>query len=153
MPALIQDLADEKAAAAFGAKLATALKPGAVICLDGPLGAGKTTVSRGIIQAYAGAREVPSPTFTLVETYDGPHGALWHFDLYRLEKPQDLWELGLEEALEEGIVLVEWPDRAVSILPKDALSISFEILENDARRVTLKAPETWREPLQAAGIA
>lgn len=139
---------------AFGAALASVLRAGDVVTLEGPLGAGKTTLARGLIAAFAGAEIVPSPTFTLVETYPGKAGALWHFDLYRLEKPADVWELGLEEALEDGVVLMEWPDRIAGLLPEGALRLELAILDSRARRLTATGPQApWRARLRAAGIA
>src|SRR5689334_12245837 len=92
-------LPDAAATEAFGARLAASLRVGDVVCLSGDLGAGKTTLARGAITAWTGVNEdAPSPTYTLVQTYDGPRGALWHVDLYRLNRPEEAWELGLEDA-------------------------------------------------------
>lgn len=151
-------LSNEQATARFGARLAPALAAGDVVALEGPLGAGKTTLARGLIGAFAGAETVPSPTFTLVETYAGEAGELWHFDLYRLEKPADVWELGLEDALADGICLIEWPDRIEGLLPEDVLRLDLAILEGSARRLTASGPEPWRMRLPPdlignAGIA
>ena len=104
-------LKDENAAKALGARLGALLAPGDAVCLSGVLGAGKSTLARGIIQSAAGAKEAPSPTFTFVETYEAKTFLLWHFDLYRLERPEDVWELGYEDALDEGVVVIEWPER------------------------------------------
>ncbi len=147
-----QFLAHEDAAAAFGARLAPLLRPCDIICLEGPLGAGKTTLARGLIKAYCGAREVPSPTFTLVETYQGREAALWHFDLYRLEQPNDVWELGLEDALDDGVCLIEWPDRIARLLPENVLRLNFHIPKDGGRMLHIEAGEDWRKRLQAAGI-
>src|SRR5471030_3213873 len=102
-------LADETATAALAAALARRARPGDVITLGGPLGAGKTRFARGFITALGVADEVPSPTFTLVQTYETASGMVWHFDLYWLTGPDEVRELGLEEALIDGIVLIEWP--------------------------------------------
>ena len=112
MPAFPLPLADEKATEQLGATLAARLKPGDVVGLKGELGAGKTTLARAILRAAADdpALIVPSPTFTLVEVYETPRGTYWHFDLYRLETPEQVFELGWEEARAEGIVLLEWPE-------------------------------------------
>ena len=119
-------LDDEAATARLGAVLAAELKPGEAICLTGPLGAGKSTLARALIRALTTPTEdVPSPTFTLVQSYDLPAGAAHHFDLYRLDGPAGLDELGWDEAL-EGIVLVEWPDRLGALAPADALRITLE---------------------------
>ncbi|HLG44886.1 MAG TPA: tRNA (adenosine(37)-N6)-threonylcarbamoyltransferase complex ATPase subunit type 1 TsaE [Reyranella sp.] len=131
-------LPTEQATEALGATLAARLKPGDVVGLKGDLGAGKTTLARAIIRAAAAdpALIVPSPTFTLVEVYDTPRGAYWHFDLYRLDEPQQVYELGWEEALAEGIVLLEWPERLGRLLPKH-LSVTLELASDDGRRAIL----------------
>jgi tRNA threonylcarbamoyladenosine biosynthesis protein TsaE len=146
-------LRDEKATAAFGAKLAGLLRAGDVVALKGPLGAGKTTLARGLIGAFAGAREVPSPTFALVETYAGMTAELWHFDLFRLDKPDDVWELGLEEALDDGVSLIEWPERIGDLLPADALRLHLAISDSGARLLTARGDGAWGARLHAAGIA
>ena len=130
-------LPNEQATEALGATLAVRLRPGDVVGLKGDLGAGKTTLARAIIRAAAAdpGLIVPSPTFTLVEVYDTPRGSYWHFDLYRLDDPQQVYELGWEEALAEGIVLLEWPERLGPLLPQH-LSVTLE-LDGDGRRALL----------------
>jgi len=130
-------LPNEQATEALGATLAARLKPGDVVGLKGDLGAGKTTLARAIIRAAAADPDliVPSPTFTLVEVYDTPRGSYWHFDLYRLDDPQQVYELGWEEALADGVVLLEWPERLGPLLPQH-LSVILEI-EGDGRRALL----------------
>ncbi len=137
MPAFPLPLADETATEQLGATLAARLKPGDVVGLKGELGAGKTTLARAILRAAMDdpALIVPSPTFTLVEVYETPHGTYWHFDLYRLETPEQVFELGWEEARAEGIVLLEWPERLGPLLPKH-LSVTLEI-DGDGRRALL----------------
>ncbi len=137
MPAFSMSLPDEAATERLGATLAERLRPGDVVGLKGELGSGKTTLARAILRAAAGDPElvVPSPTFTLVEVYDTPRGTYWHFDLYRLEAPQQAYELGWEEALAGGISLVEWPERLGPLLPRH-LSVTLEI-ESDGRRALL----------------
>ena len=147
-----QDLPGEAATKALGAALARVLAAGDVVRLEGALGAGKSTLARALIAAATGVKDAPSPTFTLVETYEGPHFALWHFDLYRLEKPEDAWELGLEEALDGAAALVEWPERAAGLLPADALTVRLEIA-GAARRAVIEGNEAWRARLHSAGIA
>jgi tRNA threonylcarbamoyladenosine biosynthesis protein TsaE len=116
-------LASEAATAALGAAVARALRPGDAVCLWGPLGAGKSTLARGLIRALTGpAEEVPSPTFTLVQLYEGALPVA-HFDLYRLSGPAEVEELGLDEALDEGAVVIEWPERLGGRLPRDRLDI------------------------------
>ena len=119
-------LPDQAATEALAARLAAVLQPGDVVALGGDLGAGKTTFARALIRAAAGAEvEVPSPTFTLVQTYDLPMGPIWHFDLYRLTGPDEVIELGWDEARADGIVLVEWPDRLGPLLPAERLEIGL----------------------------
>jgi tRNA threonylcarbamoyladenosine biosynthesis protein TsaE len=137
MPAFPLPLADETATEQLGATLAARLKPGDVVGLKGELGAGKTTLARAILRAAADDPEliVPSPTFTLVEVYETPRSTYWHFDLYRLETPEQVFELGWEEARADGIVLLEWPERLGPLLPKH-LSVTLEI-DGAGRRALL----------------
>lgn len=114
---------DEEAMLRLGGELAQFCQPGAVIFLQGPLGAGKTTLVRGILRALNFQGVIKSPTFTLVESYDLAIGALFHFDLYRLNDPQELLDIGLEDYLQpEAICLIEWPEKALAILPKPSIS-------------------------------
>jgi len=132
-------LADEAASAALGQRLAIAARPGDVIALYGDLGAGKTTLARALIRALAGPEtEAPSPTFTLVQTYETPGLPVWHFDLYRLENPGEARELGLEEAV-DGLALIEWPERLGRDLPRMRLEVrlSFAGTGRIARLVDL----------------
>jgi tRNA threonylcarbamoyladenosine biosynthesis protein TsaE len=119
-------LPDEAATGALAARVARLARPGDAILLDGPLGAGKSAFARAFLRAAAGdpGLEVPSPTFTLVQTYELPAGPAHHMDLYRLEGPDALPELGWDEA-REGIVLVEWPERLGAFTPPDALRIAL----------------------------
>ncbi len=125
-------LADEDATMSLGAGLAPYLRAGDVVLLKGDLGAGKTTWARGLICSLLGDVEVPSPTYTLVQTYDAPNFEVWHFDLYRLKQESDIWELGIEEALEDCICLIEWPQRIDGLLNGSELTISLNI--NKAER-------------------
>lgn len=112
---------------ALGRSLATLAGPGDAILLEGPIGAGKSCLARAFIRARLGeAEEVPSPTFTLVQVYDDDGTEIWHADLYRLTHPDEVWELGLDQAFETAICLVEWPDRLGSHLPPGALTIRLE---------------------------
>ena len=107
-------------------EIASLLKPRDVILLKGELGAGKSTFARALIQSLCGVQtEVPSPTFTLVQTYETPTYVLWHFDLYRLEHSQEIYELGIEEAYRSGVCLIEWPERLGTALPKEYLEIEL----------------------------
>lgn len=120
-------------------ELAAKLSPGDIVLLEGSLGAGKTVFARALIRALADdpALEVPSPTFTLVQTYDTPHGSVAHFDLYRLEDPEEVYELGWEDAQAGSIVIVEWPQRLGSLAPKDAIRVSFKTSDDNERVITL----------------
>ena len=140
------DLPDEAATQALGAKLAAALRPGDAVCLTGPLGAGKSTLARALVRALTSPdEEVPSPTFTLVQFYDGPDFPVAHFDLYRLTDPDEAYEIGLEEALEDGAALIEWPQRLEGRLPTDRLAIDITPVgeEGEARRAVIVAHGTF----------
>ena len=126
MDALETVLPDAAATAALATRLAPLTVPGDVVALRGALGSGKTSFARGFIQARAGrALDVPSPTFTLVQTYELPDGTIWHFDLYRLERADDAIELGIDEAFADGISLIEWPERLGDLLPGRRLDITL----------------------------
>jgi len=119
-------LSDENATLALGAKLMKFLSPGHTVALTGDLGAGKTTLVRGMLQSVLGEIEVPSPTFTLVQTYEVRNFEVWHCDMYRLERPQDGYELGLLDAFEDAVCLIEWPDKIAPLLPKDIFEVDFQ---------------------------
>lgn len=117
-------LADEEATEDLARRLAAAAQPGDVLALEGDLGSGKTTLARAFIRALTDPEEeVPSPTFTLVQTYDCDRATIWHFDLYRLARAEDALELDIEEAFSEGISLIEWPERLGPWLPAGRLRI------------------------------
>ena len=140
---MIIDLPDEADTARLGARLATALAPGEAICLSGPLGAGKSTLARGLVRALTTAdQDVPSPTFTLVQFYDGPIFPVAHFDLYRLTRADEAYEIGLDEALEDGAVLIEWPQRLDGRLPPDRLDIEIAF-DGEARTARLTPHGAW----------
>ena len=141
-------LAGEAATARLGDSLGRLLRPGDVIGLSGPLGAGKTTLARAAIGAATGLAEAPSPTFGLVETYDAPGFTLWHFDLYRLEKAEEVWELGLEEALDGGVLLIEWPERFMPLLPASMLLIRLTP-QDGGRRALVRGNEEWSARVKA----
>lgn len=120
---LTLDLPDEAATTALGARIGRASRRGDVVALMGDLGAGKTTLARGLIRYMAGADiEAPSPTFTLVQTYASPILPIWHFDLYRLNDPREARELGLDEAV-DGLAVIEWPERLGRDLPHARLEV------------------------------
>ena len=128
-------LPDEAATDGLAKRLAPKLNAGDTLLLSGPIGAGKTHFSRALIRACLGAdTEVPSPTFTLIQTYEGHGPEIWHADLYRLSHPDEVIELGLEAAFSTGICLVEWPDRLGDLTPATALNLTFAV-EGEGRRV------------------
>jgi tRNA threonylcarbamoyl adenosine modification protein YjeE len=128
---------------ALAARIASGLERGDAVTLSGDLGAGKTTLARAILRALGVAGAVPSPTFTLVQRYETSRLPVSHYDLYRIEQPSELDELGLDEALAEGAVLIEWPERAADRLPPDALQIEIEISGETARRIAMSGPDRW----------
>jgi tRNA threonylcarbamoyladenosine biosynthesis protein TsaE len=128
----------------LAARLAPLLKAGDVIALEGDLGAGKTTFCRALISALLGEEaEVPSPTYTLVQTYEGPNFPIYHFDLYRLEAPAELDELGWEETV-DGLALIEWPNKARRRLPAWRLEISLKISGTDRIAHLVPHGEDWQ---------
>ena len=139
----------------LAASIAALARPGDVIGLAGDLGTGKTSFARAFIAARAalcGApeEEVPSPTFTLVQTYDMAGETIWHFDLFRLDRAEDAYELGIEEAFAGGICLVEWPERIAALLPEDRLDVEFFYSDReDRRRVRLVGHGGWVSRLAA----
>jgi tRNA threonylcarbamoyladenosine biosynthesis protein TsaE len=141
-PVLEFDLPDEAATAALGARLAAACRAGDLLALTGDLGAGKSTLARALIRQLAGAEiDVPSPTFTLVQTYDTPRLPVWHFDLYRLEHPGEARELGLMEAV-DGLALIEWPERLGVYLPQTRLDVALDF-SADGRIARLTDHHDW----------
>lgn len=123
-PEFIFPLGDPKATERLGARLGDILRPGESILLHGGLGAGKTTLARGLISSLCGVSDVPSPTYTLIQNYETDAGEmLLHADLYRIEGEGELAELGLDEAFEEAICLIEWPDRLGAFLPDQRLDL------------------------------
>jgi tRNA threonylcarbamoyladenosine biosynthesis protein TsaE len=136
-------LPDPAATLDLGRRLGARLSPGDVVCLSGGLGAGKTTLARGAIEAWTGQpEEAPSPTYTLVQTYEGARGQLWHVDLYRLKRPDEAWELGLEDAFFDAACLIEWPERLEGQLPRERLDIALT-QDGDGRRAVLSGAGRW----------
>ena len=118
----------------------------AIYTLKGTLGMGKSVFARGFIRTLMGGEvEVPSPTFTLVQHYEAPQTEIWHFDLYRIEDPQEIYEIGWEEAAINGISLIEWSERLGDILPDHHIEIAFEPLEKSARKIMVSAPDELLE--------
>jgi tRNA threonylcarbamoyladenosine biosynthesis protein TsaE len=140
------DLPSETATAALARRVAPLLRPGDTLLLSGPIGAGKTHFARALIRARLHAadrdEEVPSPTYTLVQTYRDDQAEIWHADLYRLSHPGEAVELGLDDAFETAITLVEWPDRLGRDAPDSALRMDFASGADDAsRRLTLSSQD------------
>jgi tRNA threonylcarbamoyladenosine biosynthesis protein TsaE len=140
-------IADEAAMLAFGARLAGRLRTGDVIALSGGLGAGKTTLARGLLAALGLEEEAPSPSFAIVQPYEPPlvRMAVAHVDLYRLDGPEDAEELALDDYLEDGAILIEWPERMGDRLWSHALRLTIEIAGDGARRLTADVPDCWRD--------
>ncbi|MEQ9692769.1 tRNA (adenosine(37)-N6)-threonylcarbamoyltransferase complex ATPase subunit type 1 TsaE [Shimia sp. SDUM112013] len=131
----------------FAQELAKLLRPADIVLLEGGIGAGKTHFARSLIQSLLDQQEdVPSPTFTLVQTYETQGFEIWHADLYRLTSPDEVIELGLIDAFEYSVCLVEWPDRLADLRPTDALTLSFELSPTEGERVlTLRcATPRWK---------
>lgn len=130
---------------AVGRSLAEVVRPGDVIALSGPLGAGKTSLARGLLAALGLEGEAPSPSFAIVQPYAPPEVRLpvLHVDLYRVEDPGELEELGLDEALADSVLLVEWPERAGEERWPEALRLALSIEPDGARGLTWEAPASW----------
>ena len=147
-PVLRIDLATEADTLALGRTLAKQAQSGDVITLEGGLGAGKTTLARGFIQHLTGsAEEVVSPTFTLVQTYEAKV-PIWHFDLYRLREPSEVLELGLEDALAEGIALIEWPERLGPFAPQRRLEVGLALGLQSGRHAEIAGHPCWQARME-----
>ncbi len=138
-------LADPGASEVLGTRLATVVRPGDVITLSGPLGAGKTSIARGLLAALGLAEEAPSPTFAIVQPYEPPETRLpvMHVDLYRIDNPADLDELGLDEARADSLLIIEWPERAPGHWP-DALALGVDFAPDGGRALTATVPAAWK---------
>ncbi len=151
------DLPDETATDVLGSALSDVLQPGDTVLLAGPIGAGKSHLARSAIRALmarAGEppEDIPSPTYTLVQTYPAGEIELWHADLYRLTDPSEVLELGLEEGFSAGICFVEWPDRLGSTAPRNALTIALDA-KGDGRVARLSGPaKIWADRLAALSV-
>lgn len=146
-PTIIATEVDLAGLRAWGARLAARLRPGDAILLSGDLGAGKTTLARAILEGLGHVGEVPSPTFTLVEPYPAPPLRLpaLHADLYRLVAGAPVDDLGLDEALAAGVLLVEWPERLAPARFPHALRIRLEGAGGPRRALTCDAPAAWKD--------
>lgn len=140
-------LASPEDSLALGARLAAVARPGDVIALSGPLGAGKTSITRGLLAALGLEEEAPSPSFAIVQPYAPPEVRfpVLHVDLYRIEQAEEAEELGLDEAREDSLLIVEWPERLGEDWWRDALWLSLELTPDDARVLTAKVPAAWRD--------
>ena len=143
-------LKDEAATLAFGRDLAKVLRVGDVVTLSGPLSAGKTTLVRGLLEALGHAGEVPSPSFAIVQPYESLKLPVWHVDLYRIDDPSDLVELGLDDIRADGVLIVEWPENGDASAWPEALGLSLIVGEDGERALTANVPSAWegRWPLQ-----
>ena len=151
----------EDAYEALAIGLASCFNAGDCILLSGELGMGKSAMARAFIRQVVGDDEidVPSPTYTLVQTYPcigWEWDAIWHFDLYRLENPAEIYELGIEQALDNGLSLIEWPERASGLLPSNALCLNFKAGDSEVcRTITIIGNEYWKDrlkPLEALAL-
>ncbi|NUQ17592.1 MAG: tRNA (adenosine(37)-N6)-threonylcarbamoyltransferase complex ATPase subunit type 1 TsaE [Sphingomonas sp.] len=133
---------DEAETARLGARLAAIARPGDVITLSGPLGVGKTALARGFIAALGHKGDVPSPSFAIVQPYEELEPRVWHVDLYRIERPSEVEELGLDYAA-DAVLLVEWPERLGADLWPEALMLSLEFGAGHERILTAKVPPSW----------
>ncbi|MEO7654086.1 MAG: tRNA (adenosine(37)-N6)-threonylcarbamoyltransferase complex ATPase subunit type 1 TsaE [Sphingomicrobium sp.] len=135
-------LDSEQATSALGRAIAAKARAGDSICLSGPLGVGKTALARSIIGGLGHRGEVPSPTFAIVQPYEALDPPIWHVDLYRIESPREIDELGLDEA-DRGLLLVEWPERAGDGAFPGALRLVLDFAGGDARSLTAEVPPSW----------
>jgi tRNA threonylcarbamoyladenosine biosynthesis protein TsaE len=135
-------LRTEEETAAFGAALARVARSSDVITLSGPLGVGKTALARGFLGALGHEGEVPSPSFAIVQPYDELNPRVWHVDLYRIEDPSEIGELGLDAAA-DAVLMVEWPERAGAGAWPNALSLSLDVTQDGDRILTAEVPPSW----------
>ena len=138
-------LKDAAATEAFGARLASFVAAGDVITLSGQLGVGKTSIARGLLAALGLAGEAPSPSFAIVQPYAPPEVRMpvLHVDLYRIDDPDELEELGLDDSASDALLIIEWPERAPGYWP-DALALTLEILPDGTRGLTADVPAAWK---------
>jgi tRNA threonylcarbamoyladenosine biosynthesis protein TsaE len=147
----IVTLADETATAELGARIAGGLEKGDAVLLKGDLGAGKTTLARAILRALGVQGHVPSPSFTLVQAYETGGVLVSHFDLYRIDDDGEMVELGIEDALDQGVVLVEWPERGFPArLAQDAVTVALRQTSAQAREAHISGPKRWARHIAGA---
>jgi tRNA threonylcarbamoyl adenosine modification protein YjeE len=137
---LLPDLA---AMQALAQRIAPLLLTGDMLALSGDLGSGKTAFARALLQALGVTEDIPSPTFTLVQSYETSSLLISHFDLYRLKSGDELDELGWHDALAEGVCVVEWPERAVGFMPADRLTLTFMRTPSGTRHCVVELNEKW----------
>lgn len=143
------DIRSEADTAALGREIASHLAAGDTVTLSAPLGSGKTVLARAIVRKFCPREEVPSPTFTLVQTYETQNFSIAHVDLYRVKSESELRELGLDEILERGVLIIEWPDRMGTLLPADRLDIMFEAANGETRLMKMVGRGTWVSRLKS----
>ena len=127
----------------LGKKIAKIAKQDEIICLKGDLGVGKTTLARSLIQHLTNSNIVLSPTYPMLLTYEYKDNIIWHYDMYRLEQPGDVWNLSLEDALNNGIIIIEWPEIIEHLLPKKKIDIVIKDLTNNARSAEIVANQNF----------
>ncbi len=136
-------LKNEKDTIDLGKKIANIASNGDIFCLKGKLGIGKTSLARSIIKCLTNTNEVLSPTYPLLINYKYKNSNIWHFDLYRLEKEDDIWNIGYEEALNNGIIIIEWPEIIENILPKSKIVILLTEDKNNERKAEITANKNF----------
>ncbi len=140
---------DEQATVNLARTLAARAVAGDVFALYGTLGMGKSVFARAFIRELTGSEEVPSPTFTLVQTYEAPEFEIYHYDLYRLKSPDEIFELDIEEAMYQGVCLIEWPEKMGGYLPRKAIRVTITP-QNNGRLITVNAAENILQRLLPA---
>ena len=131
----------------LGKKLAELSQNGDIFCLKGALGTGKTTLARAFIKYLTNNNKVLSPTFPLLLTYEYENNIIWHYDMYRLENIEDIWNLSMEEALNDGIILIEWPEIIEKLLPRTKIDIIIKDINNNARSVEISANKEFKKEI------
>ena len=135
MKLILNNLKDTKK---FGKKLAQISKPDDIFCLKGNLGSGKTTIARAFIKHFNKNDKIISPTFPMLITYEYKNNIIWHYDMYRLNNPSDVWNLSLEEALNKGIILIEWPEMIEHLIPNNKIYIIIKDINEGKRSIEIK---------------